>query len=84
MKVKVKVDHKVCIGSGSCVIIASDHFALKKKGKAEPIQSENDKPTGNERILTISASEKKQLLEAARACPTQAISIVDENGNKLY
>ena len=46
MQVKVKVDQKVCIGSGSCIVIASNHFALNKKGKAEPKQSERDKLQG--------------------------------------
>ncbi len=84
MKVRVKVDQKLCIGSGSCMVIASAHFSLNKKGKAEIKQSENDKSTDNELVINVSSAEKKQLLEAAQACPSQAISIVDENGKKIY
>jgi ferredoxin len=84
MNVRVKVDPKVCIGSGSCMVLASKHFAFNKKGKAEPTQSEGDKPQGSELLMTVTAAERKQLIEAARACPTQAISIVDENGKKIY
>ncbi len=84
MQVKVKVDQNVCIGSGNCVILASKHFAFNKKGKAEPTQSTGDKPKGNELLMTVTAAERKQLIEAARACPSQAITIVDENGKKIY
>jgi len=84
MNVKVKIDQNVCIGSGTCVILASKHFALNKKGKAQPTQSEGDKLTGDELIMSVTAAERKKLIEAARACPSQAITIVDENGKKIY
>ena len=77
MKVTVKVDKKRCIGSASCVVIASEHFALNSEGKAEVKAAKKTKPQGMELTFEIDAKGRKKLLEAAQVCPTQAITIID-------
>jgi ferredoxin len=84
MKVKVRVDEKLCIGSGTCVVLASEHFELNDDGKAELKPSEHAKTKGSTLTLDVNSAGKEKLLEAARACPVQAISIADEKGKKLY
>ena len=81
MKTTVKVDENLCIGSGSCIVLASEFFELDDEGKAQITQG---KIKGKEVTLDINSKDRKKLLDAARACPTQAISIVDENGKKIY
>lgn len=81
MKIRAKVDEKLCIGSGNCIILASKHFTLTKKGKA--LVKDASKKTGSELLLDVSDAEKKKLLDAARACPAQAILLTDEKGNKI-
>jgi ferredoxin len=83
MKVTVKVDKNLCIGSGSCMVIAEEHFGLSKKGKAEVRQKVGGKLQGQTLVLSVTDSMKKKLLEAARACPAQAITLIDEKGNKI-
>lgn len=84
MKLKVKVDENLCIGSGSCVVLASEYFDLNDDGKAEVKPSPKAKPKGSELVLDVKESGKKKLLEAAQSCPAQAIRIVDEKGKKVY
>jgi ferredoxin len=84
MKVKVKVDDKLCIGSGTCVVLASEHFELNDDGKAELKPSERAKTKGAELEFDVTKADKEKLLEAARACPAQAIRIIDEKGKKIY
>ena len=84
MKVTVKVDEKLCIGSGTCVVLASEHFELNDDGKAELKPSERAKIKGAALELAVSKAGREKLLEAARACPAQAISIVDEKSKKVY
>jgi ferredoxin len=84
MKIKVKINDKLCIGSGSCVVIASENFEINDEGKAELKPSEHAKTKGMEMVFDVTDAKKKRLLEAAMSCPAQAISIVDENGKKIY
>lgn len=66
------------------MVIAAQYFELNNEGKAELKHSESAKTQGMELVLEVKAGGKKKLLEAAQACPAQAISILDESGNKVY
>ncbi|WP_192918110.1 ferredoxin [Streptomyces spectabilis] len=57
----VEVDRSVCIGSGMCVSLAPDGFALDSARQSHPRRAETD------------AAE--QILEAAEGCPVEAITI---------
>ncbi len=81
MKVTVKINDKICIGSGNCTMIAAEVFELNEQGKA--IVKDSSKQNGKEITLEITNPKMEFLLEAARACPVQAISITDENGEKI-
>lgn len=81
MKIRAKVNEKLCIGSGNCIILASKHFSLTKKGKA---QVKSGSKTESELELEVTTAEKEKLLQAARACPAQAISLSDDKGKKVY
>ena len=84
MKVTVKVDQNLCIGSGSCVVVAAEHFEFNDDGKALVKRSANEKAKGSKLVLDVKQSDKEKLLTAARSCPAQAITILDEHGKKLY
>ncbi|HZT96093.1 MAG TPA: ferredoxin [Chloroflexota bacterium] len=68
-RVQVAVDRAECIGSGQCVIIAPRAFRLDDAMKAE--------------IVDPGGEELDVLLEAAYACPTQAI-YVSRAGASLF
>ena len=83
MKLKVTVDKDVCIGSATCIVLASEYFNLNDDGKAEVKPSPKSKTTAYEMELDVNDSGKKKLLAAVRACPTQAIRIIDEKGKAI-
>ncbi len=63
---KVKVDGDRCQGHTLCAMVAPDSFELSEiDGHSTP--AEGDVPAGYE----------KQVREAVRSCPEQAISIVE-------
>lgn len=78
MKVRVKIDKNLCIGSGSCLVVAAEHFDLNEDGKAEIRTSKNSQTKGMDVTLEVTSVGKKKLLEAAMVCPAQAISVIEE------
>lgn len=70
-KYVVKVDRDLCIGAATCVAVALKAFALDKEAKA---------------VILETADEElpETIIEAAKSCPTAAIMIEDENGNKVW
>lgn len=68
---KVWVDRDLCIGAATCVAVAPKSFNLDSEAKAIIIES-------------IEEDTDETIIEAARACPTAAIFIEDEDGNRIY
>jgi len=68
---KVKVDRDLCIGAATCIAVAAKAFNLDNEAKA---------------IILDSADEetREAIIEAAKACPTAAIIIEDEKGNRIF
>ncbi len=62
---KVKVDKNICIGCGTCVVIAPKSFKLGDDGKAEIVKPQED-------------SEEK-IKEAVDSCPVSAIKSTDQD-----
>jgi ferredoxin len=70
-KLKICVDLEECIGDGLCAQEAPGTFEMNDEDKAVVL----DPPTDDEETI----------LEAAAACPTDAITVTDaENGKQLY
>ena len=71
MRLKIIVDRDLCIGAAKCVDAAPKVFRLDEKRKAVVID-----PLGN---------DSDAIQEAAESCPTQAITLVDEEtGKQLF
>lgn len=67
---KVVVDRKLCIGAATCVVIAPRTFELDDEKIAI--------------VLTNGENEDDDtLFMAAQSCPTQAILLYDEFGNRI-
>lgn len=70
-KLTLTVLRDECIGDGACCDEAPGTFELDGEGKAI--------------CLAHSPDERQTILEAAKACPTNAIVVVDKaSGKKLW
>ncbi len=70
-KLKVWVDHQVCVGNAMCESIAPTVFRLDDNRQSEVVDANGD-------------SEEK-ILEAAENCPVSAIVVEDaETGERLF
>jgi len=68
---KFHVDRDLCIGAATCVAIAPQTFMMDSEAKAIIID-------------TAESDTNETIIDAARGCPTAAIIIEDEKGNKIY
>lgn len=65
----IVVDREKCISAGSCVAVAPEVFELDGEGKAV--------------VKNATGDSDEMILDAARACPTLAITIIDSNGKQV-
>ena len=70
MSYRIVVDRVKCQGIGACVGSAPDVFEIDSEGKAIVINAEG--------------SDDDTILEAAEACPLEAITLYDENNEQAY
>ncbi|MEK7806484.1 MAG: ferredoxin [Chloroflexota bacterium] len=70
-KVRISVDHDLCVGNAMCETIAPKVFILNENRQSEAVN-----PAGD----TI-----ENILEAAENCPVSAITVRDaETGEQLF
>ena len=70
-KVRITVDHNVCVGNTLCVTIAPKVFVLNEQRQSEAVNLAGD---------TV-----EKILEAAENCPVSAIIVEDaETGDRLF
>lgn len=67
----VKVDRNTCISAASCVSIAPGTFAL-------------DNTEGKVMIVDPNTTDVNQIIDGAKSCPVNAITIVDKDGKQLW
>jgi ferredoxin len=66
---QVRIRRGACCGNAECVEIAPAVFALDSKSKVV--------------VLDPEAASRETLVEAAEACPCNAIVVEDDEGNEL-
>ena len=67
----VTVDRTLCIGAASCIAVAPKAYSLDNEAKAVFLD-------------TAREETREAILDSAKACPTAAIIIHDENGKQIY
>ena len=67
---KVKVDRELCTGVANCETIAPTVFKVDKTNKVV--------------LLDPKSVDDKTLMDAAEACPENAIIIEDDDGNQVF
>jgi ferredoxin len=68
---KFYVDRDLCIGAATCVAIAPQTFLLDSDAKAIILD-------------TTELDSDDIIIDAARGCPTAAIIIEDDQGNRIF
>lgn len=70
-KLRVRVDHQVCVGNAMCESFAPGVFALNANRQSEVVNPEGD--------------SADKILEAAENCPVSAIVVEDaDTGEALF
>jgi ferredoxin len=67
---QIRILRNECCGSGSCTEIAPGAFGLDAKQRAMVIDPESEPAA--------------KVLEAAEACPCQAIEVLDDEGETVF
>lgn len=67
----VYVDRNLCIGAATCVAVSPQAFEMDSEAKAVVLRTASDDTIEN-------------IIEAAKACPTSAIFITDDKGQKVF
>ncbi len=67
---KVRVYRDRCIGAGNCIGVAPKVFQLDFQSKA--------------RVEDPAGADARTLQDAAEVCPTNAISLFDDEGRQIY
>lgn len=70
MPYRIVVDRNKCQGIGACVGAAPDAFEIDSEGKAV--------------VIKAAGADDDTVLEAAEACPLEAITLYDEDGEQVY
>jgi len=70
-KLKITVDHDVCVGNAMCETFATNTFALNHNRQSSVVNQEGD--------------SEELVLESAENCPVSAITVADaETGEQLF
>lgn len=70
-KLRIRVDHNVCVGNAMCESIAPKVFVLNENRQSEAVN-----PAGD---------TEEKILEAAENCPVSAIIVEDaDTGEQLF
>ncbi len=70
-RLTVQVDRDLCIGAATCMAIAPHTFLLDSEAKAIILD-------------TADQQGEQEVIDAAKSCPTAAIFIYNESGEKVY
>jgi ferredoxin len=70
MGIEVEVDRDVCMGSGHCIAEAPGVFDLDDDGISF--------------VVDTAAASEDTIVDTARKCPTQAISVRRDDGTRLH
>lgn len=68
---KIFVDQDACIGCGTCVSLAPEVFELDASGKSAVVKNSD-------------GADDEKILAAARACPVQAILLLDQQEKPVF
>ena len=82
---KIVVNRDLCIGAATCVVNAPGVFELDGENKAVIKMQGGAKNSGPSKRATLEdgSVDDTVIIEAARSCPTRAITLYDEDGVEI-
>jgi ferredoxin len=70
MTYSIRIDRTICAGHEECVNLAPEVFRLDDEGLCVAVDPEG--------------GDDEAVLDAARACPVDAITLIDEYGDQVW
>lgn len=70
-EITIIVDRNLCIGAATCMAIAPKAFDIDSEAKAIILEG-------------VDSCSLQELVDAAKSCPTAAITILDKNKKRIY
>jgi ferredoxin len=70
VQVRIRIDREKCVSAGNCVVTAPTAFLLDGEQKA--------------RLIDPESVDEDTLLLAAEMCPTEAIILDSDDGERIY
>jgi ferredoxin len=67
---RIEIDTKACIGCGTCVVLAPQAFDINNEGYSSVKDTWKD-------------VDDATLIDVAKSCPSGAVILFDEEGNKI-
>ena len=83
MNLRVTIEHRKCMGTGSCVMLAPEHFEPGSDGKAL-VRCEAGAPSPAGTLTGLTQTQSDQVREAAMFCPPEAITVCDADTGEQY
>ena len=83
MDLKVTIEHGKCLGTGSCRMLAPEHFEQGADGKAL-VRSDGGAPAPEGTLTGLTQDQSDQVREAAMFCPPEAITVCDADTGEQY
>ena len=82
---RIIVDRDLCIGAASCVVVTPEVFELDDENKAVIIKRGGKNDSGPADIEELATRlDDETILLSAQSCPTKAIFLEDEDGNRIF
>lgn len=83
MNLKVTIEHRKCLGTGNCVMLASAYFEPGADGKAL-VRCDGAAPGPEGTLAGLTQNQSDQVREAAMFCPPEAITVCDADTGEQY
>jgi cytochrome P450/ferredoxin len=83
MNLRITIEHGKCLGTGSCVMLAAEHFEPGADGKAL-VRCDGGAPSPEGTLTGLTQTQSDQVREAAMFCPPEAITVRDADTGEQY
>ncbi len=80
---KIIINRDLCQSVATCVSSAPDVYELDDQSKAT-VKGVNPEKQNNIWTYTYTGPNQNQVIEGAKACPFQAITVIDDQGNQIF